>query len=48
MVGQKIMFLSKISWPAVGPTLPPIQWAQGAVALEINHQVHAADRTFSF
>ena len=47
-VAKKILFLSKISWPAVGPNLPSIQWEQGAVALEVNHQVHAADHTFSF
>jgi len=49
IVGQKkILFLPKISRQAVGPILPPIQWAQGAVALEINHQMLAADHTFSF
>ena len=46
-MGQKNLFFSKISSPAVGLTLPPIQWAQGAVALEINHQVHEADHTFT-
>jgi len=48
IVGQKILFVSKISRPAVGPTLPPIQRVQGAIALGINGQVHQAYHTFSF
>jgi hypothetical protein len=32
----------------VGPTLPSIQWVQGAVAQEINRQVHEPDHTLSF
>jgi len=47
-VGQKILFVSKISRLAVGPTLPPIQWVQGAIALGINGQAHQAYHTFSF